>query len=215
MPTIQYRNKVGERVPGVTTVIGQNCGWSKKGLMYWAWDCGVKGLDYRKVSDFAASAGTIAHEMIEFDLKGKKFDGSKYLPELVQKAETSYLNFLEWKDNMKFEIVEIEPHLVSEQFQYGLTPDVIPRVKNRLCIFDWKTGNDIYPDTLCQLEAYRRGWDEVHPDTPIEGGYHLIRLSKEEAAFVHYYWQELPGAWEAYLDLLDLHNRVKVLKKLI
>src|SRR4030042_357480 len=106
MPTIPYKNAKGERIPGVTTIISENCGWAKRGLMYWAWDCGMHGLDYKQQAEKAGNAGTIAHYLVECDLKNIKPDTSKEDPELVKKSETSFLNYLEWKDNMKFEIVE-------------------------------------------------------------------------------------------------------------
>ena len=74
MPANIYKNKAGERIPGVTTVIGSNLGWSKGGLMHWAWEQGINGLDYRETRDAAANTGTIAHKMVEYEIKGKKFD---------------------------------------------------------------------------------------------------------------------------------------------
>lgn len=53
----------GKRVPSVTTVISR---FKESGaLMYWCWDQGRQGLDYRQTRDAAADAGTIAHAMVE------------------------------------------------------------------------------------------------------------------------------------------------------
>ena len=42
MPTQPYKTTAGERVPGVTTVLGAQLAWNKGALMYWAlgvaWD---------------------------------------------------------------------------------------------------------------------------------------------------------------------------------
>jgi hypothetical protein len=95
MPTQIYKNAKGEIIPGNTTVISQNLGWSKGGLMYWAWQQGRDGKDFRQARDEAADAGTLAHEMIERDIKDlAPPDTSKYLPEIVGKAESAFLNYL-------------------------------------------------------------------------------------------------------------------------
>lgn len=213
MPTIAYKNAKGEKLSGVTTVIGSNLGWSTRALMYWAWDLGMKQKDYRKTSEEAATAGTIAHAMIESDLKGKKFDDSLYADtELYSKAETAYINFLEWKERNQVQPIAIEPHLVSEIHQYGATPDYIGYINGKASLLDWKTGG-VYEDHLIQLAAYKVAWEEVHPDMPLDGGFNLIRFSKEDAAFDHKFRQSLPEAWEVFKCLLTIHNYHKVLKK--
>ena len=70
MPTADYKNAKGVRIPGNTTVINGNLGWSKNGLMYWAWEQGRNGKDFRQSRDDAADAGTLAHALIEADIKG-------------------------------------------------------------------------------------------------------------------------------------------------
>ena len=63
MPTSDYRDSKGKRLPGTTTVI--NRFKDSGGLIYWAWDQGRQGLDFRQTRDKAAEAGTITHLMIE------------------------------------------------------------------------------------------------------------------------------------------------------
>jgi len=65
MATQDYRNKLGEKIPGNTTIIGSNLGWKTGGLVHWAWDLGMKGQDYRKVRDEAGGVGTVVHSRIE------------------------------------------------------------------------------------------------------------------------------------------------------
>jgi len=213
MPTIQYKNSKGERLSGVTTIISGNVGWNKQQLMYWAWKEGTEGRNYKDTSSRAADAGTIAHYLIECDIKGKDPDVSQYEQELVDKAETAYLNYLQWKQNVNFEVFEAEPHLVSEMWQYGATPDLIASINDKPSIFDWKSGNGVYEDYLMQLAAYKMAWEEV-TGIPLTGGYHLLRISKEDAHFTHHYWDNLDRAWEAFIHALALHNMHKELKKL-
>jgi len=212
MPTINYRNSKGKRIPGVTTVISQNLGWNKQALMYWAWNEGMENRNFRDTSQRAADAGTIAHEMIEYDIQGKKFDGSKYDKELVDKAETCYLNFLDWKDSVQFEPFKTEIHLVSEKWQFGATPDCPAFIKGKLSLFDWKTGGGVYQDMLVQLAAYEVAWNENYPDNKLNGFY-LLRIGKEDASWHWHHWDILPEAWECFKHLLELHKLQKILKK--
>jgi len=213
MPTIAYRNKAGERISGVTTIIGGNLGWNKQPLMYWAWKEGSEGRHFRDTSQKAADAGTIGHYLIDCDIKGIKPDLSQYSQELIDKAETCYLNFLEWKKMVNLKVETTEINLVSEEYQYGATPDCIGILVDKLALVDWKTGNGVYPDMLLQLAAYRVAWEENYCDKPLVGGFHLLRIGKEDASFHHHHWAALPEAWEAFKHCLALHNLQKILKK--
>ena len=214
MPAIKYQLKDGTRVSGTTTIISSNLGWSRGALMYWAWNEGKEGRDFRETRDKAADAGTIAHGMIEADLKDRSFNTSIFPKELVDKAETSYLNFIEWKERNQVKPIAIEPNLISEIYQYGATPDYIGYINGKASLLDWKTGG-VYEDHLLQVAAYKVAWEEVHPEIPLDGGFNLIRFNKEDAAFDHKFRQSLPEAWEAFLNLLNLHNLHKKIKKMI
>jgi hypothetical protein len=215
VPTQEYRNAKGERIPGNTTVISQNLGWSKQPLLYWAWKQGKDGKDFRETRDFAADAGTLAHAMIEADIKNlPPPDTSKYAPEIVEKAETGYLNFMEWKLGIRLVLLTMEVPVVSEKYQYGTTIDIVARANARTCIIECKTSNNIYDEYLIQLSAQKQAWDENHPDDPI-CGMHVLKVNKESGAFQHNFWESLPGAFEAFRDLRDLHDRKKQLKALM
>lgn len=216
MGTIPYKNKEGKRIPGVTTVLN-NLGWNRDALMYWSWNEGIEGRNYRDTSQKAADAGTLAHEMIECDIK------SKALPtiedeSIKDKAETCYLNFLDWKKQVKFKVIESEIHLVSETYQVGATPDCIAEINGKLSLFDWKTGGGIYPDMLAQIAAYKEVWEENadamgYFDCPLIGGYYLLRIGKEDASWHWHHWDNLDEAWETFKYARKLHDLHKTLKK--
>jgi hypothetical protein len=115
---------------------------------------------------------------------------------------------------MKFEVVATEPHLISEQWQFGGTPDCISRIGGKLILFDWKTGRGVYEDMLIQLSAYKVLWEE-NKSGEIITGFHLLRIDKETANFVHHYWGNLDDAWDIFLNLLQIHKSHKTLKNLI
>jgi PD-(D/E)XK nuclease superfamily len=214
MPTIPYKNKEGKRVSGVTSILSANLGWNKQPLMYWAWNEGMEGRNFRETAEKAADGGTVGHYLIDCDIRKTIPDLKKFPKEAIDLGETCYLNFLEWKKMVDFRPVHTEIHLVSEQYQFGATPDCIGTVIDKTALVDWKTGGT-YEDHLLQLSAYRVAWEENNPDQPLTGGFHLLRIGKEDASFHHHHWDSLPEAWEAFRAVLKLHEIHKKLKKSI
>jgi hypothetical protein len=211
MPTFDYKNAAGNRIPGNTTVIGQNCGWGKQALMYWAWDQGRNGKDFRETRDDAATAGTLCHAMIETDIKNLlPIDTSKFDPVIVTKAETGLLNYLEWKLGIRLELKTMEVSLISERYQYGTTLDIVASANDKTSIVEVKTSNSIREDYLIQIAAQKQAWDENFPNDPIKG-MHLLKVNKESGAFAHFYWDELDGAFDAFVHLRALHDLKKKL----
>lgn len=203
-----YRDSEGNRLPGVTTVIGSNLGWSKNALMYWAWKEGMEGRDYKDTSSRAADIGTIAHAMVEADLKQvadwrQLVDMRGVTQEQVDQAENAYLAWLQWRQGVNFELTASEHALVSETYGYGGTIDVAA-VRNELALVDIKTSKDIYADHKIQLAAYAQLWNETYPDSPVRAAY-LIRLGKD-GSFSDHYLPDLSKAWEAFVLLLQLHR---------
>ena len=209
MPTADYKTKDGKRVSGVTTIIGGNLGWNTQPLMYWAWNEGREGRNFRETSQKAADAGTIAHAMIEADLHGKEYK-SDAPKEILDKAETSFLAYLEFKDVVGLSPIATELPLVSEEWKFGGTIDVAT-IKKYPAILDLKTSNGVYPDHRIQVAAYGRLWNENKPETPIQA-YYILQLGKEDGSFHYHYWPELRDEWEAFKCLLKLHELKKKIK---
>lgn len=213
MPTINYRKEDGTRVSGVTTIIGGNLGWNKEALLFWANKVGQEGKSHRDVAGKEADAGTCGHALIDAHIKKKKIDTSIYPVEVLSKGETCFLNFLEWEKMVNLRVHNTEVNLVSEKHSFGGTPDCIGYVIDKLALIDWKTGSGVYEDMLIQLGAYRVLWEEKYPELPLTGGFHLLRIGKEDASFHHHHWDSIPEAWEAFECCLKLHNLHKTLKK--
>jgi len=218
MPTISYKLSNGQRIQGTTTKISDNLGWNKKPLQHWAWKQGMDGKNYWETTQKAADAGTIAHYLIECDLRKLKPDLKQYkgMPDLVEMAVFAFeQSYLPWKNMVKFKALEMEIHLVSELYEYGATPDCIASVNDRLALFDWKTSGGVYPEMVIQMAAYKNAWDETHPTTPITDGAYMLRINKETAAFHFHHWLDLSKPWEAFLCLLKLSNLKDDLKRMV
>lgn len=203
-----YHTRDGTKVPSVTTVISRFK--DSGGLIWWAWNEGKEGRDYRVTRDAAASAGTMAHAAVETWIHGKPFE-FRGDADICKKARTAFDAFLEWTDQTQLRIIHSEMPLVSEQYRFGGTFDAI-LVKGKRAIGDWKSSNALYPEMLVQVAAYGQLWNENFPDQPIEGGFHLLRFDKVYGDFHAHWWGELDAAWQAFLHLRALYDIDKELK---
>lgn len=216
MPTQRngYFTQDGTRVPSVTTIIGR---FKDAGpLMYWAWEQGKAGKDFRETRDAAATAGTLAHEAVEAHIRHEPclldFTPDEDTPEVMGRAHRAYQAFLAWERQTQLKVEQTELPLVSEQHRFGGTFDAI-LVNGARAVGDWKTSNGLYPDYLLQVAAYGKLWEENFPDQPITGGFHLLRFDKTYGDFSHHWWGELDAAWEAFLHLRALYELEKELKQ--
>jgi len=225
MPTPRkgYNLQDGTIVPSVTTILGRFK--ESGGLIRWAYNQGKEGKDLYETKTAAADAGTMAHAAIELYINDKDpqeaFVGAA--DDIISKAKGAFSAYLTWERHTKLKIITQEVQLVCELYRFGGTPDAIGEIDGELCLLDWKTSNDIYSDYLIQLAAY--GWligYGVRMDTgealhmQLNGGFHLLRFSKQNGDFAHHYYRELNLAWEAFVlqrrlyDIcIDLKERVK------
>jgi len=207
-PAGGYRNQAGARIPGASTVAKLIS--ESDGLIHWAWQQGIDGLDYRESRDKAASAGTMVHAAAE---AWKRREPYSFVGEagLIQKAQAGYRAFLEWTHQTKLTIEETELSLISERWQFGGTFDAT-LIGDRRVMADYKTAASLFPEHLLQIAAYGVLWDENFPDKPITGGYYCLRFSRDYGDFSAHWFGELDDARRAFLccrELYDLKAKVK------
>jgi hypothetical protein len=217
-PTAGYKNAAGEKVPGVTTIIGR---FKDSGaLLHWAFGQG-KLAEQGKINnlyekrDEAAEAGTLAHTLIETAIHGGDpvaVCTAHPIAETREKAWNAYQQYQKWASQTGIEILATEIPLVSEKYQFGGTPDAIGKIGNDVVLVDWKTSNGVYVDYLIQLAAYKELIEEC-TEYRITGGFHLLRFSKESADFAHHHWGELDDAWRSFILFRDAYELDKKLKK--
>ena len=138
----------------------------------------------------------------------------EYPVETIEEATQAFEMFKKWYKNLKsVKPIATELSLVSEEFQFGGTMDMVFEIGGELSILDLKTGS-IYPEHLVQLAGYGALWDENFQDNPIQA-YHLIRTGREKATFEHRYYQDLSEAKVALIDLRNCYEHWKKLKKMV
>lgn len=211
-----YKLTNGQLVPGATTILKV---LDKPALIHWAWSLGIKGEDYRKVRDQAADIGTLAHWMAECHIKGLEPDLSDFSKNDIDKAENSFLKFLEWWDKGGFtavalqdqsgEVTRGEVALVSEAYKYGGTIDLPAKDRHgEDCLIDFKTSKGIYDEYWFQVAAYENLLLEntiFNPRRKI-----IVRIGKKEAGdFDVQEKSDLRREWEVFQHCVSLHYLLK------
>ena len=164
------------RPKGVTTILGQTL---SKDLMQWAVDSCINYLreklpvvtekdlevganEYIRLREAGGTAGSEAHELVEHFLLNTKATG-KYGPE----ARAAYDAFVNWFNNVKPEVLDVERSIFSENFQYSGTFDGLIKINGKIYLSDLKTTNPsrkapngVYAENFIQLGAYALAYEE-------------------------------------------------------
>jgi len=203
-----YKNKDGVEVPGTTTVTGV---LAKPALIIWANRLGLQGYEVEKWVDELADVGTLAHYLIECDLKKIPPDLSDYSPNQIDLAENAVLKFYEWQEQNKFKKIESELQLVSEKYQFGGTCDIYCELNGKKCLIDLKTSKAIFEEHYLQVAAYRQ--------LLIENGYpvevvRILRIGRDESeGFEDRIVPFLDLYWEKFLACLRIYQIDRAINK--
>jgi hypothetical protein len=232
MPTPRqgYKAADGKKIPSVTTILkikdpGALINWAYRtgrehGVLEGQGQPAPSGL--YEGSDILA-IGTCVHSMCEAWVKGDEpmLVLEKALEEETvndkatfrAQAASAYSAFEFWCKGTQLEIVDCEVAVISETHRYGGTLDFIGKLNGKLVLGDFKTSNGVWPEYLCQLAAYAKAYEET-TGNKIDGGYHLLRFSKENGDFGHHFYPSLDDdAWPAFLHLRALYDLNEKLKK--
>jgi hypothetical protein len=197
----RYKLKNGLLVPGVTTVLGV---MNKPALVPWANKLGLQGIEVGKYVDVLAEIGTIAHEMILCHVKNEKFNTDNIPPDLIDKAENSFLSYLEWEKGHKVEPIECEVPLVSEIHKYGGCLDFYGRIDGVLTLKDYKSGKAIWPEHLYQVAAYKEL--AIENDMPVEAVGILQIGRAEDEGFSEKVIGDTKIEWQIFWHCLQLYR---------
>ena len=207
-PHAIYRLANGTKVAGVTTYLSV---LAKPALYRWNNKMGLQGIDTTVYVDNLADIGTLGHAMIMSHLTGKELDSSEYTPEQIDLAENCFLSYLNWEKPHKVEPILVETPLVSEQYRYGGTLDLLAKVDAIDTLIDFKTGKAIYPEHYIQVAAY---WMLA-----LEHGYSvhdgwILNIPRAETEFFDAKPVEnLEANWEMFTHCLAIYELQKILRR--
>lgn len=147
----RYKTSDGRPCVGVTTVTGKI---AKPYLVNWANKLGLDGYDVSTYVDALARIGTLAHYLIECDIKGSTPDVKDYTANELESAQGSFKKWLDWKAKNNFKLIQSEFQMVDDKLQYGGTCDIYAEVNGKKCILDIKTSKSCYSEHRTQVVAY-------------------------------------------------------------
>lgn len=203
-----YKLANGQRVPSVTTYLGI---LAKPAVIHWAWECGVQGLDYRKVRDQAGGTGVLVHYLILCELEKKEPDLSAYSEQDIAASATSMGKFKEWLHGNMLEPILLETPLVSEALKFGGTPDCYGVLNGVKTLVDFKTSKEIYQENFYQLAAYKVLLEEH--GYPVEAAM-VLRVGKsEDEGFEIRTMQNLDKHFEIFLSCRNIYEWQKEVRK--
>jgi len=206
-PHATYRNKEGIVVPSVTTIVGQ---LGKPFLITWANRMGLRGIDSNKYRDEMGVIGSLAHALISSDIKGEKLHLADFTQEQLDKANNCLRSYNKWKEGKLLAPMVVETPLVSEEFQFGGTPDYYGLVDSDEAILDYKTGA-VYVEAYIQTCAYHRLLVENGHEPPKK----IIILGiprTDDEKFQEVIYDKFETGWETFKHLLSVYNYMKEMK---
>lgn len=211
-----YRTADGKRVPGVTTITGRFK--ESGGLIRWAYQCGLDGIDLDEARDAAAGAGSLCHDMIEEHIHGADpIDRRCADADMLAAAQRGFDNYLTWAQGVELRVLATEEPLVSESLRFGGTVDAIAIANGQIIVLDWKTskGTRVYPEMVMQLAAYRHLWHECKGEQPESA--HMVRVDRGHGQVAHYQWDGgvLDTAWKYFALLREAYDMDKQLRKVV
>ena len=170
MPTGDYilNNK---KLPSATQIIGRFK--NAIGLIIWANNLGLKGLNYFDELKKAGDTGTSLHDLAELHIKGEDYE----FPE-DPTVRHCFNQFLEWWDNLTCEVIWTEKKFISKELNVGGCPDLLVKKDGKYILVDFKTSKAIYSDMVIQMSCYAeiiRENDGIEIDRAV-----IVRFPKDD-----------------------------------
>lgn len=220
-PRRQYKDKDGNKLPSVTTILG--AAMAKPGLINWAAKVSaeataeaiIDGFSSREEAiavgtkapnsyrDHAAGLGTTAHALIEAHYAGEEVviegDDAAMLQHCFDRARKAI--------DERWTVEHSECALVSA-LGFGGTFDLIclDKATGKRIIVDLKTGS-YHPEAIAQLAAYQQMWKEHNPKALIDGAAILHVPIKEDGYKVVPIGDEaLRAGWSLFLAAFSVYR---------
>ena len=206
----KYLNSKGEKVPGVTTVLGIV---GKPYLIPWANKLGLEGINLSEYNKEISGIGSLTHAYIEGFLKDEEVDDSTVSETIKESAKTCFSKFIEWYDKHEVKPIAMELSLSGER--YGGTIDAILEIDGSVFLMDWKTSKDIYEEYWVQLSAYLHLLNENRYGNNIEA-VGILQIPKDDAQWkfeIEDGWSDKFGKYYHYFETcLNLYEAKKLIR---
>ena len=154
--------------------------------------------EYRKVSKQAMNYGTLIHEWIEKWIAGEKPE----IPNEPIEVINGITAFLKWQKEHKAKFLESEKICYSQKHNYVGTLDAIAEIDGKLCLIDFKSSVNFYPEMFLQAAGYVIPYEEETKKKIDE--IIIIRLGKNDGEFEVKMLDEFKKERKAFLSCLNV-----------
>lgn len=152
-----YQDKEGNFYPSVTTILSIY----PKGFGFNEWLKSV-GFNAELILQKAQDTGSKIHNKIDEFLNNEEiiWDDKEF-----NLAEWKMIcNFMDFYDGFKPQIITNETELMSKTLGYAGTLDIVCKIKDKVYLIDFKTGNYLWKEHELQISAYAMLWNEAVKD---------------------------------------------------
>lgn len=139
--------------PSITTVL--NSYPFSEQLVKWIAEKGYN--ESRELRDQAGVSGTKIHSSIEELLSGNELQRDFFKLEEWNKV----ISFVNWYHEHQPEIIKIELPVFSKKLGIAGRVDCIAKIKDEICVIDWKSSRSIHNSYYLQLAAYSMAIEEM------------------------------------------------------
>ena len=182
-------------------------------LINWAWKLGLDGKDHKKVTDYAADIGSVAHFLIECWFNQDTPDLCEFSKSAIDAGNLIFEKFkVSWgKNNLTWVASELE--LVSEEHNYGGTLDIIAKDQDRqLVLVDIKSSPRVYGQFYRQLAGYEHLYNELHDEKIARRV--IFRHGKDDPDDTEIRWLDnLDKHWTVFKSQLALYEAFRSINK--
>lgn len=146
-------------VPSVTWI----CSFYPKGIPFYKWLANKGWNEAEAIKSAAGDKGSKVHLAIVDLIDGKevKMDSmyinptTEFAEELTLEEYEAIMSFVEWWNINKPTVITKEAIVFNEEYSYAGTVDLICEIEGEKWLIDFKTGQNIWPEHLLQVSAYK------------------------------------------------------------
>ena len=208
----RYYTSDGSLVPGVTTVV-RVLGFNTDVLVRWANKEGLAGRDTNKIKDETAAIGSLAHLLIEAELKGEEPDLADFTENQFERAQHALKAFHDWRQQRVLKPQLTEVSLVSEEFGFGGTIDCWGDLDGLPHLLDFKTARGVWLEHRIQVSAY---WKLLKENGYDVQGVRILRIPRtpEEGFEEHVIsGAQVLAGWRIFRRALEIYQLEKELRR--
>lgn len=134
-----------------------------KGIAFYKWLANTGWDEAEALKKAGGNRGSKVHRAVEALLNGLPLEMTDYLPnpetgqpeELTVEEWECVMSFVDWYNEVKPEIIDLEQVVENKKYNYAGTQDLKCKINGEVWIVDFKTSAHVWPEMELQLSSYK------------------------------------------------------------